>query len=494
MPRHRPSPIATRLARVNMLASGAALVLACLMLMAYDVVTFRDTMVRNRSVQAQIIGSNTVTALTFDDPRAAQRTLAALSAAATIEGAAVYRPDGELFASYLRPDMLAQPLSLPDSPPGAIEWHAFDGLRRMHLLRRVVLDGVTIGTVYIRTDLQEAGGRLKGYGAIVFVVLLVSLLAANRVSRVSTRAISAPITALVSLATRLSQDRDYSVRATMSGEGELAILIASVNEMLGQIQERDRSLQESHDLLEQRVQERTKALDDSNAELEAFCYSVSHDLRSPLRSIDGFSHALLDGLGEQIDAVSADHLRRIRAATQRMGTLIDDLLSLARITRIELVRKPVDLSALALAVVDDQPAAVPSRVIKVVIGEGLQATGDPRLLRQVFENLIGNAWKFTSKRAEARIEFGAIEQTGNTVYFVKDNGAGFDPAYAERLFGMFQRLHPMAEFPGTGVGLAIVHRIVKRHGGRVWAESMVGRGATFYFTLVPSTADAEHAA
>jgi light-regulated signal transduction histidine kinase (bacteriophytochrome) len=213
-----------------------------------------------------------------------------------------------------------------------------------------------------------------------------------------------------------------------------------------------------------------------------------------LRSIDGFSQALIEDLEGKLDESSADHLGRIRAATQRMGTLIDDLLNLSRITRTELTSRPVDLSALARTVVAEHAATQPSRTVATVIADGLEAVGDPRLLRQVFDNLIGNAWKFTSKIAEARIEFGAFKKDRETIYFVKDNGAGFDTAYAERLFGVFQRLHAMTEFPGTGVGLAIVDRIVRRHGGRVWADAMVDGGATFYFTLAATAAHAGHTA
>jgi signal transduction histidine kinase len=432
-------------------------------------------------------GSNTVTALVFDDPQTAERTLAALQASLHIEAAGLYTPDGRLFASYLRNPGL-DALSLPDAPPDITEWHAFEGMRRLHVIRRVLLDGAPIGVVYIRSDLREVTARLKGYAVIVGAVLLVSLVAAQLVSRVSRRAISEPIVELAALATRLSADRDYSMRATLTGQGELAVLISAFNEMLAHIQDRDRSLQDSHNLLEQRVQQRTEALDASNRELEAFCYSVSHDLRAPLRSIDGFSQALLEDLEGTLDEGSARHLERIRAAAQRMGTLIDDLLNLSRITRTGLTPHPVDLSALARAVVDDHAEAQPGRTVDVVIADGLEATGDPRLLRQVLENLIGNAWKFTSKQPEARVEFGALKKEGETIYFVKDNGAGFDPAYAERLFGVFQRLHSMTEFPGTGVGLAIVDRVIRRHGGRVWAEAMVGRGATFYFTLASSAA------
>lgn len=476
-----------------MLASGTALVVAILILLAYDLVTFREMMLVNRSVQAKVVESNTAAALTFDDPLTAERTLAALSAEPRIEGGGLYRPDGRLFTSYLR-DPALDPLVLPEVPSDLIDWHRFEGLRRLHVIRRVLLDGKPTGVVYIRSDLQEATERLKGYGAIAGVVLLVSLAAAQLVSRVARHAISEPIAELAALATRLSTERDYSVRVTTTGQGELAVLISAFNEMLAQIQDRDQSLRDSHDLLEERVQRRTAALDASNKELEAFCYSVSHDLRSPLRSIDGFSQALLEDLDGRLDDSCVEHLRRIRAASQRMGTLIDDLLNLSRITRTELTHKPVDLSALARTVVDDLAIAQPNRRVAIVIAEGLEALGDPRLLRQVLDNLIGNAWKFTSKQPAARVEFGALEKEGETIYFVKDNGAGFDPAYTERLFGVFQRLHAMNEFPGTGVGLAIVDRIVRRHGGRVWADATIGRGATFYFTLVSSAAHSGHAA
>ena len=325
-------------------------------------------------------------------------------------------------------------------------------------------------------------------------MLLVSLVAAQFVSLASRRAISDPITELAAVAHSLSTDRDYSIRVTTTGQGELAVLISAFNEMLVQIQERDRSLQSSHDLLEQRVHQRTEALNASNRELEAFCYSVSHDLRSPLRSIDGFSQALVEDLEGRLDEVSLGHLRRIRAATHRMGTLIDDLLNLSRITRTELTKQQVDLSALVRTVAADHAAAQPERAVVIVIEPAVEANGDPRLLRQVFENLMGNAWKFTSKQPEARVEFGVITNPGETIYFVRDNGVGFDPMYAEHLFGVFQRLHSMTEFPGTGVGLAIVDRIVRRHGGRIWADAAVGRGATFYFTLASSAAHSDRAA
>lgn len=242
------------------------------------------------------------------------------------------------------------------------------------------------------------------------------------------------------------------------------------------IEERIRALNRD---LEHRVAE----LNALNRELEAFSYSVSHDLRAPLRGIDGFSQALLEEYEDRLDAEGKGYLRRVRAASQRMGELIDDLLNLSRVTRREMRREAVDLSAVARTVGVQLQKAHRDRRVDLVVAPGLSADGDPHLLRIVLENLLGNAWKFTGARERARVEFGAVPHDGTTAYYVRDNGVGFDMAYAGKLFGAFQRLHAVTEFPGTGIGLATVQRIVHRHGGRAWAEGEVDKGATFYFTL-----------
>ncbi len=235
--------------------------------------------------------------------------------------------------------------------------------------------------------------------------------------------------------------------------------------------------------LERRVEERTRALQSANQELEAFSYSVSHDLRTPLRAINGFSRLLEQDYAGQIDAHGRDMLNRVAAGAETMGHLIDDLLDLSRISRREIRIGPVDLSALAREVAGELQAAEPARSAEWVIAPRLTTQGDPGLLRVLLQNLLGNAWKYSSRREAARIEFGLDEKDGRAAYFVRDNGAGFDMAHAGKLFGAFQRLHASAEFPGSGIGLATVARIIRRHGGEIWAEGRVGEGATFYFTL-----------
>ncbi len=241
-------------------------------------------------------------------------------------------------------------------------------------------------------------------------------------------------------------------------------------------------------LAEERLKKYARDLESANRDLESFSYSVAHDLRAPLRGIDGFSHALLEEHGNQLGEQGRAYLEYVRESAQRMGELIDALLALSRVSRSELEREPVDLSALARATVTRLQRSQPERSVEVVVSDDLRDTGDSRLLGVVLDNLIGNAWKFTAKRDAARIDIGASTSGGRRTYWVKDNGAGFDMAYAGKLFGVFQRLHSLADFEGTGVGLATVQRIVARHDGRVWAEAKVGGGATFFFTLNDSGA------
>ncbi|MDI6104230.1 PAS domain-containing protein [Actinoplanes sp. NEAU-A12] len=236
--------------------------------------------------------------------------------------------------------------------------------------------------------------------------------------------------------------------------------------------------------LETRVLHRTAELEASTKELDAFAYSVSHDLRAPLRSLHGFSDALLEDYGDVLDDVGKDYLHRLQRNVGRMGRMIDDLLNLSRATRAELERCEVDLSAMSQDVVADLRAVDPDRSVTLIVPDGLTAEADPHLLRLALQNLLANAWKFTGKRAEAIIEVGRAVHCGETFFFVRDNGVGFDMSYAGKLFDAFQRLHTTADFEGTGIGLAIVARVVRRHGGRIFAEAEIDQGATFYFNLM----------
>ena len=266
---------------------------------------------------------------------------------------------------------------------------------------------------------------------------------------------------------------------------EEARIYAVARDVTGAKQDEARML-----VLTQELARRNAQLAALNHELEAFSYSVSHDLRAPLRSIDGFSQVLLEDYADRLDAEGKDALQRVRRAATSMAELIDALLALSRLSRVELQTEPVDASALALTIADGLRQAAPERQVDFVIAPNLTVDADPTLLQALLENLLNNAWKYSGPRDVARIEFGSVDRDGETVYFVRDNGVGFDMAYVDKLFGAFQRLHHQSEFVGTGVGLATVQRIAHRHGGRVWAEGAVDQGATFYVALPHGPAQA----
>jgi PAS domain S-box-containing protein len=273
-----------------------------------------------------------------------------------------------------------------------------------------------------------------------------------------------------------------NARPLVRGENELMMILLGIEDVTERVHARE-DLSRLNLGLEDRVRERTGELEATNKELEAFCYSISHDLRAPLRALDGFSNELLENYGGRFDAKGTHYLRRLREGSKRMGQLIDDLLKLSRLSRGEMRRERVDLSSLADAIVVELRQQSPDRRVSFEIQPGLIGEGDSGLLKIVLENLLNNAWKFTSKKLSATISMGQTEHQGCSAFFVRDDGAGFDMNYASKLFGAFQRLHPQQEFPGNGIGLASVQRTIHRHGGQVWAEAEPAKGATFYFTL-----------
>jgi signal transduction histidine kinase len=476
--------ISTKLTIMNVLVSGAALMLASLAFFAYDQFTFRQGLLRTLSAQAQIVGSNSVAALLFNDPVAATNTLSALSSSPHVASAGILTTDRRAFATYVRTPG-DEALQLPALSADQLEGYWF---RSTHvvLMRKILSEGKLAGYVYVRADLREIDERLWRYALISLGVLLISLMFALLVSSAFRKSVAQPIVALAETARGVTRDRNYSIRVPPTGHrDELAVLIDSFNEMLREIQQRDTALHKAQAELEQRVLERTRELVSANRELEAFSYSVSHDLRGPLDALNGFSYLLLTTSAGRLDANGKESVMGIRAASQRMSELIDDLLNLSRVTTSVMQREKVDLSALARAIMEELCRESPQRNVEFIAPPAVDANADGHLVRIVVDNLLRNAWKYTSHHPRARIEFGVHSANGRKVYFVKDDGSGFDPRSANRLFQAFQRLHSSAEFPGNGIGLATVRRIVQRHGGEVWAEGAVEKGATFYFTLEP---------
>jgi len=478
----RDYSIRKKLTLMNMLISGVTLLLACTAFGAYELTTFRATMVRSLSTQAQIVGANSASALLFNDAKSAEDTLSALKAATMILSGGIYTLAGEPLAMYWR-GAGRHTLPLPLMPAGQAEEHWFAG-KELMLIRSIVFQGKLIGTVYIRSDLQEMNDRLVRYAGIVAVVLSLSLMAAFLLATMLQRAATQPILQLAETARIVSRKKEYSVRApTTDNHDEVGLLIESFNEMLAQIQVRDAALQTSHEQLEQRVTQRTAELDATNKELEAFTYSVAHDLRAPLRHIQGFSNVLMESLGPQLEPDAKKHLDHIVEGTQQMGRLIDDLLSLARLGRQEPRLQVTGLNSLVQEVLRDLKSETEGRDIHWQVGDLPFVDCDPGLMKQVFYNLLSNAAKYSRPRNPAVIDIGQMSVEGQLVTFVRDNGVGFNMKYVHKLFGVFQRLHRREDFEGTGVGLATVQRIIHKHGGRIWAEAEIDKGATFFFSL-----------
>jgi signal transduction histidine kinase len=488
----RDWPIKRKLTAILLLISGLVLLLTSAAFVAYVVVTNRQTIKIHLATRSRILAANSTAALAFANERDAAEILAALKYDPHMVAGALYDRDGRALATY--PAAAAADL-IPAAPEP-------DGYRfergRLVAFTPVAQEGnQRLGTLYVASDTKAVSDALRLSVVIAVVVLAIAMLAAYVLAAALQGRISAPILALAETATAASTRQDYSLRAPKFGEDELGTLTDAFNQMLGRIEEQKQELQQHATRLEQRVAERTQELEHrnealrrnaaellaANTELDAFAYSVSHDLRAPLRSIDGFSQVLLEDFATQLGDAGRDSLQRVRAASQRMATLIDDLLKLARVTRAEMRTERVDLSGMAREIVTDIQRTTPDRQVEFAIAPGLEAQGDSRLLRVVLDNLLRNGWKYTAKRPQPRVEFTAVDENGDRVFAIKDNGAGFDMRYADKLFGVFQRLHSAAEFEGTGVGLATVRRIINRHGGRIWAEGVVDQGATFYFTL-----------
>jgi len=477
----RATSISAKLIRMNLLVSLTGLILACVAFFSYDLISFQASLIRNLAAEARIVGLNSVSALLFNDKEAAVNTLTALNGSHDISGAAIVGNDGKVFADYRSREgraMRFPPLSADRNQQTWISG------RDVLLAERIMFHGQSEGTVYISAQLGELGVRARRYIVIAAVILLLCL-ATSMIATVSfRRQVSEPIVALAEMSRAVSRERNYSLRAPPSRDrDEVSVLIDAFNEMLTQIEQRDLALRHARDELEERVQERTAELKTAVRELEAFSYTVAHDLRGPLDAVSGIGFVLQKDYGNRMSADGQQMLQSLRDSSTRMATLIDDLLNLSRAGTSGLERSTVNLSALASSIAEELKTAEPGRSVHFTIAAGAIVLADAGLMRVALENLIRNAWKYTEKTDAASIGFGYKRAAHEIVCFVRDNGAGFNPEFSDRLFKPFQRLHTQGEFAGTGIGLATVQRIISRHGGRVWAEGAVGEGATFYFAL-----------
>jgi signal transduction histidine kinase len=464
-------PIRRKLMVIILVTTVAALLLMRAVSLAYEFFTFRQALLQHLSTVGEVIATNSTAALAFDNKSDAEEILAALKAEKNVNAAALYDETGQIFATY--------PADLPASSlPARTETrgYRYDGLSLVGF-QSVMQNDRHLGTLYLRLNAQTILRHwLRNSIGIALAVIAIAFVVAYLLSKTLQKQISKPILALTETATAISQRRDYSVRATRPGNDEIGLLTDAFNHMLSQIQELNQELEE-------RVVKRTGELEVANKELEAFSYSVSHDLRAPLRAMDGYSLAVLEDYAPQLPEEGQRYLHTIRAAAQRMGALIDDLLAFSQLSRLPLKRQSINTAALVDSVLGELRSQHDGREIDFRVGELPSCHGDPALLKQVWVNLLSNAVKYTQKRQAAVVEIGFRQDNGQGVYFVSDNGTGFDMRYSHKLFGVFQRLHRVDEFPGTGVGLAIVQRVIHRHGGSIWAEAELDRGAAFHFTI-----------
>lgn len=491
--------IRNKLLGVVLLTAFCVLFVAGGTILIFDINNYRAASINDMNTQIELLAFSTAPALQFSDENVAGQNLNLLRTRPLIRAAAVYNARGNLFASYVRENADFVFPVLPGDEGVSID----DS--NLVIFRRIIENDEILGTAFIHSD-YPINERVLNLIGILGIVAIGAMLVAFFLTMWLQSVITKPIHSIVEIANNVVSTKEYTQRAKKISEDEVGVLVDAFNEMLDEIENRTKALQISNQDLEQeiaerkrvrveilrlneelerKVLERTEQLQEINQELESFCYSVSHDLRGPLRSISGFSQALLEELPAKLPGECNRYLDKISAATIRMGQLIEDLLNLSRVSRGELARQDVDFSAMANGVILDlqNEAKNKKKEVSVSVWDGIKVNADPKLLRIVLENLLTNAWKFTSKVDNPIVEVGSMRDGEREVLFVRDNGAGFDMKYADKLFGAFQRLHGMDEYPGTGIGLATVHRVIRRHGGRVWCDSSVGNGAVFFFTL-----------
>jgi signal transduction histidine kinase len=486
--------IRQKLVTAMMLTSTTVVILTGAALIIYDTISSRQSLTRRLTTQAEILAANSTAALAFENTDDARQLLSGLKSDPSAVMAALYDRRGQLFALY----PADAPASMAPAAPGKVG-SRFES-QTLVIIEPVEEDGRMLGTLYLKSDLRALTVRRRVFALVVLLAAAGSVAVAFVLANWLQSGIAGPVRLLANAAEQVAQGRDYSVRAKVASDDELGLLSNAFNGMLGEIQQRDAALRASeaslrqlNSDLERRVQARTAELQVSNRELEAFSYSVSHDLRAPLRHVDGFADLLTRHAGPSLDDKSRRYLATISDSAKSMGVLIDDLLSFSRMGRSEMQHAHVSLREMVAEVRQGMSSDLTGREIVWEIGDLPDVVGDAAMLRAALTNLLSNAVKYTRGRSPARISIGVREENDEIVLYVRDNGAGFDMAYQDKLFGVFQRLHSAEEFEGTGIGLANVRRIVQRHGGRVWAEGKVGEGAAFFIALPRAgSAQAQH--
>lgn len=473
----RDMPIRKKLVRITFLITSVVLFVTCITFFLYEFYAFRKTTTESLSTIGKIIASNSTAALAFENPGDAKEILAALKTEPHIVGAALYDDDGNLFSHYV-PGAAIDSFPLKPGKEGYFFVHS-----HLEGFQPVMLETRRLGTLYLKSDLGAMYERLRWYGIITGLVIILSFLLAYLLSSFLQKSISKPILGLAETAKVISDRKDYSVRAIKTGNDEVGSLTDAFNNMLVQIEDQNMALNEFNLNLEQKVRQRTTQLELANRELETFSYSISHDLRAPLRGIIGFAAMLEEDYSTKLDDEAKRITSVIKNNTLKMGRLIDDLLAFSRMGRQDIRKITISTTEMVNEVIQELLPEGRDCRIKWLVHEMPGIKGDINAMRQVWINLLSNAIKYSATKEEPKIEIGYRNTEEETIFYVKDNGVGFDEKYKDKLFKVFQRLHSAEDFEGTGVGLAIVEKIVSKHGGKVWAEAEEDKGACFYFSL-----------
>ncbi len=443
-----------------------------------DIRGYKERKVKSTNTIGQIISSSSVSALRFSDSAAVQKLLLQLEVQSDIINATILDKSGNVFAAYTKEGSLTHYFTPP--PPKAQQFNFTDGY--LFSYNSIIKDNERLGTVCIQVDLLPLNQIIQEEVEIGLILLAIVVGLSFLITIFAQSFITKPLLYLNDVMQSIIKSGDYKKRAVVQGKDEIGALTGAFNEMLKQIEKRDNEM-------EQRVKERTRELEAANKELESFSYSVSHDMRAPLRAVSGFSNLVTKRYADKLDDDGKDALRTINSEAARMGQLIDDLLAFSRLGKKEVQKARVDMNSLVENAVKEiiglERGELKTSISldSITIDKLPDANGDSVLLRQVLINLISNAVKYSGHNPNPKVHIGSFPQNGRTVYYIEDNGVGFDMQYYHKLFGVFQRLHSQPEFSGTGIGLAIVQKIISRHGGKVWAESKLNEGAKFYFSL-----------
>lgn len=469
-------PLKAKLLLLTLSVSCLGIVLVCVSLVVVEHQAYKKQLESELITVASILAEQSAAAVLFRDRNQLDSIIASLRQIDTIDQVCVYEAGGEVLSTYQADSEAVCPSMSETLDEGFSEKH-------YTMLRPILIEGDAVGFFYLKSRLEVLREHIRKF---IFFVLVISVTIISILVVIAfklQRLVSQPIQELSDAVETIARDEDYSVRVRIAGDDELGRLGAAFNDMIGTIQQQNRRITRSKDELERVVETRTAQLRLANSELEAFSYSVSHDLRQPLRAIEGFGLALEEDCADQLDERGRDYLDRIRAATIRMGKLIDGLLILSRVSRKQLNIDKIDLSAMLNEIVEELREFEAAENSVVEIEEGMSVVGDERLLRVAFQNLLENAWKYSSRQPERRIRVSSECEAHSIRIRIEDNGVGFDMKYADKLFVSFNRLHSPSEFPGSGLGLATVYRIVNRHSGSIHAESVENGGATFFVEL-----------